>query len=232
MTAANEPQLLDIAQAAALLQVSEASLRRWTNRGALPCLRIGGRRERRFRRADLMAFLESPSSAPPVGHLCGLYMSDRARTRQAARLLGDGLDGGSVCILAAQPDVRRRVMAQLGRQRPSLRRALDAGRLIVTEYAAAATAQLAYWESQFEAATRNGARSIRVVGDVSDGPLARGKRFDQVLAYEAAYGSLSRRFPVATACLYDARAHSGLETAGVLAVHPDLFRHPVAHLVS
>lgn len=232
MTTDHEPDLLDIAQAAALLQVSEASLRRWTNRGLLPCLRIGGRRERRFRRADLMVFVEGQSTATLAGHLCGLYTSDLARTRQAARLLGDGLDAGSVCILAAQPDVRGRVMARLTRRRPSLQRAIDAEHLIVTEYADVATEQLTYWAKRFETATRNGARSIRVVGDVSGGRLARGKSFDQVLEYEAAYGKLSRRFPVATACLYDARAHSGLETAGVLAVHPDLFRQPVAHLVS
>jgi excisionase family DNA binding protein len=229
-----ERELLDIEQAAALLQVSETSLRRWTNAGRLPCLRVGGRRERRFRRADLLAFLEVQPSGTAAGHLCGLYTSDFARTRQAARLIGDGLDTGSVCILAAQPDAREPVLAQLARRRPSLRRAIDAGRLIVTEYADGAAAQLAYWKTRFEAATRNGAHSIRVVGDVSGGRLVRmgGNSFDHVLEYEAAYGSLSRRFPVATACLYDARAHSGLETAGVLAVHPDLFRHPVAHLVS
>lgn len=218
-------ELLDIAQAAALLQVSEASLRRWTNRGLLPCLRIGGRRERRFRRADLLAFVEGQST----GHLCGLYTSDLARTHQAARLLGEGLDAGSVCVLAAQPDVRERVLAKL---RPSLRRALDDERLIVTEYADVAATQLANWETWFAAATRKGARSIRVVGDVSDAPLAQGDDFNKVLEYEAAYERLSRRFPVSTMCMYDARTHSGLETAAVLALHPDLFRQPVAHLVS
>jgi transcriptional repressor of dcmA and dcmR len=227
-----EPELLDIAQAAALLHVSEASLRRWTNRGLLPCLRIGGRRERRFRRVDLMAFVEGQSTATPVGHLCGLYTSDVARTLQAARLLGDGLDAGSICILAAQREVRERILARLARRRRSLRRLLDAHRLLVTEYAEAAAAQLKYWETRFAAATRDGAGSIRVVSDVSGGRLAHGKNFDRVLEYEAAYGRLSRRFPVHTMCLYDARAHSGLETAGVLAVHPDLFRHPVAQLVT
>jgi len=229
---APEVELLDIGQAAALLQVSEASLRRWTNRGLLPCLRIGGRRERRFRRADLMAFLESQSVATPVSHLCGLYTSDLARTRQAARLLGDGLDAGSVCFLAAQRDVGERVLAQLARRRRSLRRALEEQRLILMQYAGSGAAQLASWKTRFETATRDGARSIRVVGDVSGGPLALGDRFDQVLEYEAAYARLSRRFPVATMCLYDARAHSGLETAGVLALHPDLFRHPIGHLVN
>ncbi len=41
-------ELLDINQAATLLKVSETSLRRWTNAGVLPCLRVGLRRERRF----------------------------------------------------------------------------------------------------------------------------------------------------------------------------------------
>ncbi|HMJ58731.1 MAG TPA: MEDS domain-containing protein [Gemmatimonadales bacterium] len=223
--------LLDIAEAAALLRVSEASLRRWTNRGLLPCLRIGGRRERRFRRADLMAFVEG-QSATPTGHICGLYTSDRARTRQAARLLGDGLDAGSVCFFAGQPDVHEPVLAQLARRRRSLRNALDGQRLILTRYADSAAQQLAFWKAKFEAATRDGARSIRVVGDVSGAALARGDGFARVLEYEAAYGRLSGRFPVNTQCLYDARVHSGLETAGVLAAHPDLFRQPVAHLVS
>ncbi len=229
---ASDSELLDIAQAAALLRVSEASLRRWTNRGRLPCRRIGGRRERRFRRADLMALLERDASATPASHLCAFYASDLGRTRQAASLLGDGLDAGSVCILTAQPRVRERVLARLGRRRPSLRRDLEARRLLVSEYAEGAAAQLDFWETTFEAATQGGARALRVVGDVSGGRLAGGSNFDQVLAYEAAYGKLSRRFPVATACLYDARCHSGLETARLLRRHPDLFRHPFAHFVS
>ena len=51
-------ELLDIEQAAKFLNVSETSLRRWTNAGRLACLRVGRRRERRFRRADLLAFME------------------------------------------------------------------------------------------------------------------------------------------------------------------------------
>jgi excisionase family DNA binding protein len=227
-----DSELLDIAHAAVLLNVSEASLRRWTNRGLLPCLRIGGRRERRFRPADLMAFLEGDSSAIPASHRCVFYTSDLGRTRRAAGLLGDGLDAGSVCIFIAQSRVRERVLARLAQRRPSLRRDLEAKRLVVSEYAAVAAAQLEFWETTFAAATQRGARALRVVGDVSGGPLARRRDFDRVLEYEAAYGSLSRRFPVATACLYDVRRHSGLETTRLLELHPDLFRHPIADLVS
>src|SRR4029077_13908040 len=59
---ADPNELLDIGQAAAFLNVSEASLRRWTNSGRLACLRVGRRRERRFRREDLLGFLEGQTS--------------------------------------------------------------------------------------------------------------------------------------------------------------------------
>src|SRR3981189_582967 len=51
-------RLLTIKQAAALLSVSQVSLRRWTNEGLLASMRVGGKRERRFREADLLAFME------------------------------------------------------------------------------------------------------------------------------------------------------------------------------
>src|SRR2546430_12859361 len=120
----SDSEWLAIAQAAALWRVSEAALRRWTNGGRLPCRRIGGRRERRFRRADLMAFLESDAGGTPARHVCAFYASDLGRTRQAANLIGKSLDGGSVCILTAQLRVRERVLARLARRRPSLRRDL------------------------------------------------------------------------------------------------------------
>ncbi len=232
MIADLDSELLDIAEAAALLRVSEASLRRWTNGGRLPCRRIGGRRERRFRRADLMAFLEGDASETPASHVCAFYTSDQARTRHAASFLGKGLDAGSVCLLAAERRVRERVLARLARRRPALRRDLEAKRLLVSEYAETAARQLKFWETTFEAATRDGARTLRVVGDVSGGTLAREGDFDQVLEYEAAYERLSRRFPVTTACLYDARSYTGLETARLIQRHPDLFRRPIAHFVS
>ena len=228
----SDSEFLDIAQAAALLRVSEASLRRWTNSGRLRCRRIGGRRERRFRRTDLMALLEGDVSETPASHVCAFYASDLGRTRQAASLVGNALDAGSICILTAQRRVRERVLGRLARRRPSVRRDLEAKRLLVSEYAKTAVTQLRFWETTFEAATRDGARALCVVGDVSGGSLSQEGDFDQVLEYEAAYERLSRRFPVTTACLYDARRHSGLETARLIQHHPDLFRRPIAQFLS
>jgi excisionase family DNA binding protein len=41
-------KLLNVKQAAELLNVSEMTVRRWTNAGLLACFRIGKKRERRF----------------------------------------------------------------------------------------------------------------------------------------------------------------------------------------
>ena len=50
-------KLLNVRQAAARLNVSQMTIRRWTNDGLLTCFRIGKKRERRFSEADLHAFL-------------------------------------------------------------------------------------------------------------------------------------------------------------------------------
>ena len=242
----NLPELLEIHQAAELLRVSETSLRRWTNAGRLACFRVGGRRERRFRRADLLAFMEREPQATPSefatdprhagfagSHLSSLYTSDLARVRQAVDFLAE-VRPSDACFLVATPAVRDRVLALLERRRPSLRRDMGARRFVVSEYARSAEAQLEFWNIRLDEATRNGARSIRVVGDLSGGPLARRKDFAEVVEYEAEYDrSIARRFPaVFTLCLYDARRLSGVETASLFRCHADVFRYPIDRLLS
>src|SRR2546425_9689546 len=134
-----EPELLDIAQAAAFLHVSPMSLRRWTNSGRLPCFRVGGRRERRFRRADLLAFLErsgEPIRAPQgPGHLCGLYTSMAARERWAAAFLAAGLEAGAISFLAAEAAGRQRGFAPPPRDRAPARGPPPGRRVVPSPYA-------------------------------------------------------------------------------------------------
>src|SRR5712692_8770713 len=140
---ADGAELLDIREAAEFLRVSETSLRRWTNAGRLSCLRIGGRRERRFRRADLLAFI---GVAAPRNHFCGLYTSDLDRVRGAVAFLTAGLQSAARCLLAAEKPLQREVVAHLEQNRPAIRSDLKAGRLVVAEYRATAAAQLEYWQ--------------------------------------------------------------------------------------
>lgn len=55
----SEHNLLTLRQAAALLNVAPLTLRRWDNEGKLSAVHIGSRGDRRYRRADLDAFLEA-----------------------------------------------------------------------------------------------------------------------------------------------------------------------------
>ena len=247
-------ELLDIGQAAAMLNVSVMSLRRWTNAGALPCLRIGLKRERRFRREDLLAFMEDqPASGPPTArspvgagaqtefiggialtfgtHLVALYGGSEARMRQAAAFLADGgLRPGAVSILVAEPDAANAILAYLERSRPSLRDDITAGRLIVSTYADSRQQHLEYCEKTFVAVTRAGARAVRVVGDIWGLACAVGA--GDLVACEAGYDQIARRFPVVTMCQYDVGRFSGPELLDALKGHADTFRYPVERILA
>jgi|SRR6478736_2770695 len=242
----NDPEdLLDIKQAAALLNVTETSLRRWTDSGRLACLRVGARRERRFRRVDLLAFLENePATVSPAGgakqitiigglpveggtHLCAFYRSDAARTKLAVGFLADSTSQDTSTVLIGTSQATREVLEQLeqGRQHGKSWRAPD--NVAVVEYHSTGAAQLEMLEGLFVAALRQGYRSLRVVG-TEVGPFGS---FSELLEYEAGYQRLSRRFPVVTLCQYDARKRSGVELCSILDRHADVFRYPVDRLV-
>jgi transcriptional repressor of dcmA and dcmR len=246
---ADSNELLDIAQAAALLNVSETSLRRWTNSGRLACLRVGRRRERRFRRGDLLAFLEGhgPDISPitdaaahgdiadPIegavtltlgSHLCGLYASDIGCVTLAVPFLQAGLNEGSICFLGGPVGTRRRILDSLGKQRPSLQADVDAGRIIESDYHAEARAQTNYWRQVFDEQIAGGAESFRIVGDVWGMRLQATEAV--VGEYEADFDRLiARNYPVRTLCTYDVRKFSGVEVLNALKGHRDIFRHPL-----
>jgi transcriptional repressor of dcmA and dcmR len=239
-----DPDLLDIQQAARLLNVSETSLRRWTNTGKLVCLRVGPRRERRFRRGDLLAFLEMPSPSQGLDrenagtdtvagiplalgtHLCSLHTSARGQARLAAGFLGDGPRDGVVYLLAGSAEGNRAVLAQLERHHPGVSADVFAGRLELAEIGARFQDHLESLEARLHAAQRRGARAFRLVGAPLDG---KGTKWPEgaVLAYEDAYDRvIAKRFPVITLCQYDVRRSSGTEVLELLRRHPDVFAYP------
>lgn len=238
-------ELLNIKQAATLLNVTETSLRRWTDAGRLACLRVGLKRERRFRRADLLAFLENqPATASatagvkqvtmigglPVDsgtHLCAFYGNDAARTKLAVGFLADSVSEDSATILLGTSQATRAVMEQLEGRGGHGERPRAAESVTVIEYRSKGTAQLEVLEGLFVAALGRGRRSLRVVG-TEVGPFGR---FNELIEYEEGYELLSRRFPVVTLCQYDARKRSGVELCGILKRHSDVFRYPVDRLL-
>lgn len=252
--AAQQP-LLNLKQAARMLNASEVSLRRWTNSGDLACVRIGPKRERRFRQEDIAAFLGARSSAtapavtePPAAHetrvyiegiaiehgshICALYDSDKGQQKLALPFLADGLQAGESCCLVAAPDDQSRILTQLATLRRGLDDDMRTGQLVVMEGMASGTAMLERLEEMFLQATRSSKRFIRLLGDMSWSSY-QGLDSDALMAFEMRYThSLARRFPVVSLCQYDARRFSGLDVLQALKCHEDTFRYPLPRFLN
>ncbi len=245
----DENELLDIGQAAEFLNVSETSLRRWTNSGRLHCLRVGQRRERRFRRADLLAFMEdqpqrlprtdghpaTASTTRPIddsitlmrgSHLCAFYASDLGRVTLAVPFLLDGLQEGSMVYLVASARSNKHILRYLKEKRPSLERDITAGKLLVSDYKKGPRAQIKDFVTQLTKAAAGGTQSFRVFGDTWE--MRRKASAVTFAEYEAAYDRfIARRYPVVTICAYDVRRFSGVDVLDALKAHRDTFRYPI-----
>ena len=208
--------------AAAFLGVSEASIRRWSDAGLLPVQRVGRRGNRRFEEADLRRFAASQPAAPAAAvseheHLATFYASDGGRMRASLPFLRAGLAGGDTCFLVAPAGLARDYVEAL----PA------GGQLVIRPTVGSSPREaVAAWEELWVEALNTGARAIRVVGEMAtyEGLSSVGEMLD----YEVAYDSLSRRFPVSTICQYDVRHFDGTATLGALLAHPDLFERRIS----
>ena len=55
----DEPEYLTLAQASKFLQVSQNTLRNWDRDGLLKAFRLGTRKAMRYKKADLIKFVEN-----------------------------------------------------------------------------------------------------------------------------------------------------------------------------
>jgi transcriptional repressor of dcmA and dcmR len=140
--------LLNIKEAAEFLNVSEMTVRRWTNQGLLNCYRVGKRRARRFRSQDLMACLEGRSTAtnsamvafgingvavPDGSHITHLSRKESESLEIAAAYILAGLQGGeTVCIVAAG-DQAGRIMNAVQAKEAHLERFHRTGKLHLSQ---------------------------------------------------------------------------------------------------
>lgn len=56
------PQLLTLKQACVLLQCHPNTLRQWDKKGILAAVRIGQRKDRRYRKEDILALLNNKAN--------------------------------------------------------------------------------------------------------------------------------------------------------------------------
>jgi len=238
---------LSTRQAAERLGVSEASVRRWSDRGDFSVRRVGRRRERRFKAEDVERFGErnlrssrTPSRSPapqvvlgghPVElstHVAAFYDSDAARPRLITPFLAEGMAAGQPCFLLARGEELDSHLEALSRMPGVDVEAAMASGVLVTTGAPGTTARgaLAYWEEAMWSAVENHAPVIRVVGEMASEREGFASE-EEMLAYEAAFNLTARRFPCVVICQYDVRRFSGQAIISALRAHPDVLDLPL-----
>lgn len=141
-------RLLNIMEAAEFLNVSEMTVRRWTNQGVLNCYRVGRRRARRFRPQDLLAYLEGRSAGsvpatvalgvkgiavPDGAHITHLSSGQNEALEFAAAYILEGLKGGeTVCVVAAE-DKAVRIMNALKESETRLEKYYATGKMHMSQ---------------------------------------------------------------------------------------------------
>jgi len=244
-------ELLSIPKAAALLQVSVASVRRWSDAGLIPVQRIGRRRERRFREADLRAFIQGGQQPARQGagtgggiavggrivplrtHLAPLYATDEGRFRIAVPFLADGLKSGQTCLLVAGKDMVQGYLAALAQQGGSEFGQALLDRLVVVGPAPGNTAKAAlrFWEQTFWEALARGPAAFRVVGEMASVGTLLGSP-DELIAFEGGLDLLVRRFPAVFLCQFDVREFDGPTLLQVMKAHPDVISYGLTNFLS
>lgn len=234
-------RVLSTRQAAERLGVSEASVRRWSDSGRLPVQRVGKRRERRFRAADVDAAAQrepAPSAPAKSGapnlvlagqvmsvpvHIPAFYDSDAGRVRLTAPFLAEGIKAGQPCFLIAQGEELNSYLVALDADPDvDVDKALATGLLTVVGAPGKTVAQaLDFWERNLWDAIDGHATLMRAVGEM----VSEREGFEseqEMLAYEAAFNMTARRFPCAVICQYDVRKFSGRAILAALRAHPDV----------
>lgn len=219
--------MLNTAEAARFLRVSQASIRRWFDAGLLPGHRVGRRRERRFTEPDLIAFMsrstprpDTPAAAsvagmsvPAPAHLATLYGSDSGGLRLAVPFLAEGVRLHQPCFLVGSGQAVEHYRRDLD---------LEHGVTVVQFGGGTAAEAIAQWEEMFASARAKGPTVIRVVGEMAEERRMFSSE-DEMFQYEQAFDVMCKRYPTVTICQYDVRQFDGVALLQALKAHPDLF---------
>ena len=165
--------LLDIKEAARVLNVSEMSIRRWTNSGKLNCFRVGGKRERRFLMRDLEEFLHDSQDRPlkPLGiggrnvpdgsHMTHFYSANEDALRVSIPYLLEGIERDEALLVVMPPERSRELLENLRQQTDSTANWHKSGRLTVTAGMDSPEEMIRYLRE-----FASGSHKFRVLGDM------------------------------------------------------------------
>jgi excisionase family DNA binding protein len=245
-------RVLTTREAARFLQVSEASIRRWTNQGLLPASRIGRRRARRFMEQDLLRFMGTAADAPvaakgavgaetitvkgmQVGlgsHLASLYGTDAGRFGLGVTFLREGILAGQTCMLYADSRLRKQYLQALASEGVDFDAAIGSGLLALPPVKRASVKEwIATFERFVSDATRDRPGPIRFLGDTTTG-LASVRSAAELLTLEQQLSAIVKRLPMVMLCPYDVRAFDGVTLLEALKLHFDTFEHRLGYFLN
>jgi transcriptional repressor of dcmA and dcmR len=242
-------KLLNTAEAARFLRVSQASVRRWSDSGLLRARRVGRRHERRFTETDLKGFLSpgrtttaerSVSTAnglfiggtlvPLHSHVATFYNSDEGRLRLTIPFFREGLTSGQPCFLLARGDVLDAYIEALGDQDGiDLNEAVRDQRFTTAPGPGPGStpeSAVRFWEQILTRSLASGPALLRVVGEMS----SVRKDFesdDPMIEFEVAFNMIAKRLPTVALCQYDVREFDGDTIFRAIRAHTDLYEIPL-----
>ena len=167
-------RLFDIKDAAEFLNVSEMTIRRWTNSGKLKCYRVGGKRERRFHKSDLEEPLHDSQNhqlkplgfrgqkAPDGSHMSHFYSGNNEALGVSVPYLVEGAKRGEALLVVMPPERSRELLENMDGQNHPVATWRKNGRLTVTAGMDSLEKMIRYLR---EFATRT--PKFRVVGDMA-----------------------------------------------------------------
>jgi excisionase family DNA binding protein len=226
---ANAP-LLTITEAAAFLNVSKATIRRWTDDSRLPCLRLGARNERRFLQGDLDRLISKPELASKAGdtqeiisrsvsvsrsgHQCIVSNTVEEEWASLASAILTALNEGSQVLVVEVSNRRKLLENLLNVNRLSMRKLLATHVLqcvsIEDSYYLSGEFHwdraVAFVESAILSAKARGFEKVLIVGADSKQAASIGQNYaDEMKKYELGLDGMLSRHPNATVlCPYTA----------------------------
>ncbi|HXL77383.1 MAG TPA: MEDS domain-containing protein [Candidatus Eisenbacteria bacterium] len=161
---------------------------------------------------------------PPRSHLATFYNSDESRLRLTIPFFRDGLASGQPCFLIAEGAVLDAYLEALhGQDGIDVDAALrDHSLLTAPRPGNTVEGALRFWEQVLTRALVGGPTLLRVVGEMSS--ARKGFESDsQMIDFEVAMNTITKRLPTVALCQYDVRVFSGEMIFTAIKAHPDLY---------
>jgi len=158
-----------------------------------------------------------------VGAHIAYFWETPREFRECVRFLEVGLDEGDFCVIFGHDEGNRRVSETLAETGHDCTRLEAQRRLVVVRGDTDAKKMLANIGDTFTAAVNDGAKLIRLLGNIGWGREGWPTEND-ILEFEARVTGAAKAFPCVVVCMYDVQALPGrVMTHGAFETHPLTF---------